>query len=89
MLLATRTLLAAACAVALPLVAHAQRAELALQCLALVVGEIGDDHFGPSIVQPADGRLAQAACATDNNRGATGDLHMVPLLATDTLNQRE
>jgi hypothetical protein len=38
-------------------------------------------------VQPAHGRFTQAACAADDDRGAPGDLHMIPLLATGTLNQ--
>jgi hypothetical protein len=40
-------------------------------------------------VQTADGRFAQASRATDDERGASGDLHVVPLLATGTLDLRE
>ena len=68
---------------------HVAHAELALEGLALVVGEVGDDDLGARAVQAADGRLAQATCAADDDRGATGDLHMIPLLATGTLELRE
>jgi hypothetical protein len=40
-------------------------------------------------VQAPDRCFAQAACASDDDRRATCDLHMVPLLATDALKLRE
>ena len=69
--------------------AHVAHAELALQFLALVVGQVGDDDLGARGVQPAHGRLTQATRAADDDRGAPGDLHMIPLLATGTLDLRE
>lgn len=68
---------------------HIAGTELARQLLAFIVGQIGDDHFRARGIQPANGGLAKPAGTADYKRGATTDLHTVPLLATRTLVLRE
>jgi hypothetical protein len=63
--------------------------QFALERLALVVGHVGDDDLGAGAVQSPNGRLAEPACAADDDRGVALDLHVVPLLATVTLWLRE
>ena len=63
-------------------VRHVAHAQLGLQCLALLVGHVGDDDLGARAVQPPDGGLAEAAGTADDDRGAPTDLHTVSLLAT-------
>jgi hypothetical protein len=69
--------------------AHIAGTKLAGQILALVVGQVGDDHIGPRGVQPAHGGRAQTARTADDDGGAPTDLHAVSLLARRTLELRE
>ena len=64
-------------------------AELALQRLARVVRDVGDDDLSARTVQAAKRGFAETSRAPDDDRGATADLHVISILATRTLSLRE
>ena len=52
-------------------VSHVANAQLLLEFLALVVGDVGDDDLGAGRMETANGGLAEPTRAADDDRGAT------------------